>query len=72
MISEVDIRDWDFDKAQKMLQKVAAYHDCHKDILYLQDFILQVQELVKGKQPQVAALFQPIKGYAPQRGEGTE
>lgn len=63
MISDVDIRDWEFKikdaKAAVRDVDVAAYQE--KSLELLQSFIEDVEKLVKGKQPQVAALFKEKK-----------
>jgi hypothetical protein len=89
MISEVDIRDWEhkISAARHSISSIETTDGPDVALDSLWTFITDVEKYFKGNQPQVAALFKPVKdgkgipfgeikvigkGYAPQRGEGTE
>lgn len=55
MISDVDLKDWDFDQLKG---------DCHSDgpKMYLYFFVTEMEKVQKQGKKQIAALFQPPKG----------
>lgn len=55
MISEIDVKDWDFD--QLLLE--AGGEKYSQD--YLFDFLLEMRELQNQGKKQIAALFKPPK-----------
>lgn len=65
MISEVDVKDWDFDQLRESLfivsdaetwgaEEYSAYNQLHT-------FIDDISEMLKAHKPKVAALFKPVK-----------
>lgn len=61
MISEIDIRDWDFEKVRGAVAEVYSKTDYSalNALYFVESFIDRVEALVTMHQPQVAALFKP-------------
>jgi len=58
MISEIDLKDWDFDK---LFEEAYKEQDTRS---YLHTFLTEMEKLQKRGQRQVAALFKPFKATA--------
>ena len=63
MISEIDLRDWDYDRLRAAVTLVSSKEpvtqQTHYEDDYLRAFIEHVEVLSKTNMKQVAALFKP-------------
>lgn len=66
MLSEIDLRDWDYDKLRRGVSTIRSPYQTVAEIIdadnYLREFIEHIEIISKSGQRQVAALFKPPKG----------
>ena len=65
MISDIDLRDWDYDKLHNSVTLISTGAPKYPEAIdadnYLREFIEHIETISKQGRKQVAALFKPVK-----------